>query len=296
MNKIINKNNENRKIKLQIKAIEKKKKVLSRKLSKLIIKQDKVFSFSDPKDKNFIKKLNNEKYIIEVFDLCKSYFSGIIENKILKNLNFKINNGEFIVILGPSGSGKTSLLNLLSGLDSATSGDVFVNMWNLSLLKDNHLTLFRRKTIGFIFQQYNLLPNLTARENIDVCSNLSIKKNDKFIDDIINVIGLREHINKYPYQLSGGQQQRVSIARALAKNPKILFCDEPTGALDVEMGCIVIDVLKKINKKFNTTIIFVTHNIKISKVASKVLMIRDGEISSFKRNKKIFDVADINWY
>ncbi|WP_338973638.1 MULTISPECIES: ABC transporter ATP-binding protein [unclassified Spiroplasma] len=234
--------------------------------------------------------------VIELFDVKKSYLTGDLEYEVLKGVNLKIKLGDFVVILGPSGSGKTTLLNIISGLDKPNTGDVFVAGYNLSLLKDSHLTKFRRDNVGFIFQQYNLLTNLTARENAEVGENLAKNKNKNMsIDDIFQVIEMDEHMNKFPSQLSGGQQQRVSIGRALAKNPTILFCDEPTGALDEEMGRKVLEILLDVNREYKTSIIMVTHNPNFQYVANTVINVKNGKIISVKNNEKPMKPNEINW-
>ncbi|MCL6428555.1 Vitamin B12 import ATP-binding protein BtuD [Spiroplasma sp. JKS002669] len=239
---------------------------------------------------------NTEENIIELFDVKKSYLTGDLEYEVLKGVNLAIKKETFVVILGPSGSGKTTLLNIISGLDKANQGDVFVSGYNLSLLKDNHLTKFRRDNVGFIFQQYNLLTNLTAKENAEVGENLAKEKNKALgIDEIFKVIEMDEHMNKFPSQLSGGQQQRVSIGRALAKNPKILFCDEPTGALDEEMGRKVLEILLNVNKEFKTSVIMVTHNPNFQYVADTVINVRNGAITSVKHNPNPKKPSEINW-
>ncbi|WJG70156.1 ABC transporter ATP-binding protein [Spiroplasma ixodetis] len=234
--------------------------------------------------------------VIELFDVKKSYLTGDLEYEVLKGVNLKIKLGDFVVILGPSGSGKTTLLNIISGLDKPNTGDVFVVGYNLSLLKDSHLTKFRRDNVGFIFQQYNLLTNLTARENAEVGENLAKNKNKNMsIDDIFQVIEMDKHMNKFPSQLSGGQQQRVSIGRALAKNPTILFCDEPTGALDEEMGRKVLEILLDVNREYKTSIIMVTHNPNFQYVANTVINVKNGKIISVKNNEKPMKPNEINW-
>ncbi|MDQ7982956.1 MAG: ABC transporter ATP-binding protein [Spiroplasma sp.] len=239
---------------------------------------------------------NIEENIIELFDVKKSYLTGDLEYEVLKGVNLAIKKETFVVILGPSGSGKTTLLNIISGLDKANQGDVFVSGYNLSLLKDSHLTKFRRDNVGFIFQQYNLLTNLTARENAEVGENLAKTKNKELgIEEIFKVIEMDQHMNKFPSQLSGGQQQRVSIGRALAKNPKILFCDEPTGALDEEMGRKVLEILLDVNKAFKTSVIMVTHNPNFQYVADTVINVRNGIITSVKHNAHPKKPSEISW-
>ena len=233
--------------------------------------------------------------VIELFNVKKSYLTGDLEYEVLKGVDLKIKLGDFVVILGPSGSGKTTLLNIISGLDKPNTGDVFVAGYNLSLLKDSHLTKFRRDNVGFIFQQYNLLTNLTARENAEVGENLAKNKNKNMtIDDIFQVIEMDEHMNKFPSQLSGGQQQRVSIGRALAKNPTILFCDEPTGALDEEMGRKVLEILLDVNREYKTSIIMVTHNPNFQYVANTVINVKNGKIINIKNNAKPMKPSEIN--
>ncbi|AHI53427.1 ABC transporter ATP-binding protein [Spiroplasma sabaudiense Ar-1343] len=271
-----------------IKAKNKHQKQLTNKYSKQIL-EGKVVSTSGSKpylDKN----------VIELVGVKKSYVTGDVETPVLKGVDITFKKGSFIVILGPSGSGKTTLLNLISGLDKTSEGDVFVLGSNLSLLKDSHLTKFRRDNVGFIFQQYNLLANLTAKENAEVGENLSKNKNkDMTIEDIFETIGMKEQMNKYPHQMSGGQQQRVSIARALAKNPDILFGDEPTGALDEEMGRKVLEILIQVNAKYKTTVIIVTHNPNIADIANTVVHVRNGLIDEVKNNPKPKKPSEIDW-
>lgn len=271
-----------------LRSIQKRQKQLTSKFSKGIL------------DGNIVTTTNYQpdlsKYIIELNDVRKSYITGDLETPVLKGIDIKLHKADFIVILGPSGSGKTTFLNIISGLDKATEGDVFVLGSNLSLLKDSHLTKFRRWHVGFIFQQYNLLTNLTAKENAEVGENLSRKKNpDMTIDDIFETIGMKDQMNKYPHQMSGGQQQRVSIARALAKNPDILFADEPTGALDEEMGRKVLEILVQVNKRYKTTVIVVTHNPNIAKIGNTVIHIRNGLIDEVIRNEHPADPKSIDW-
>ncbi|WP_051636018.1 ABC transporter ATP-binding protein [Mesoplasma photuris] len=236
------------------------------------------------------------KHVIELKNVKKSYVNGDLETAVLKGIDIKLEQGDFIVILGPSGSGKTTFLNIISGLDKSTIGDVFVLGSNLSLLKDSHLTKFRRRNVGFIFQQYNLLTNLTAKENAEVGENLSSDKDSGMtIDEIFETIGMEEQKNKYPHQMSGGQQQRVSIARALAKNPNILFADEPTGALDEEMGRKVLEILVKVNREYKTTVVVVTHNPNIATIANTVIHIKNGLIDQLQHNANPADPSTIDW-
>ncbi|WP_084677748.1 ABC transporter ATP-binding protein [Spiroplasma diminutum] len=237
-----------------------------------------------------------EKNVIELYNVKRWYVTGDMLTPVLRGVDLKLEKGKFIVILGPSGSGKTTLLNTISGLDKTSEGDVFVLGNNLSLLKDSHLTKFRRENVGFIFQQYNLLSNLTAKENAEVGENLSKSKENKMsIEDIFKTIGMEEQMNKYPHQMSGGQQQRVSIARALAKNPEILFGDEPTGALDEEMGRKVLEILVNVKEKYNTTVIIVTHNPNISEIGDTVIHVRNGLIDEIKHNTNPKKPSEIDW-
>ena len=221
------------------------------------------------------------KTLIKVNSVSKEYKMGTQTVKAANNLDFTINQGELVVILGPSGSGKSTLLNLLGGLDKPTSGS------------DKELTRYRAKEIGFIFQFYNLIPNLTACENIEVLNDIV----DENIDGkaILTQVGLSQHVNKFPSELSGGEQQRVSIARAIAKKPKMLLCDEPTGALDSHTGKIIIELLINLCESENTTVIIVTHNSEFAKVANKVIHIKNGEVEYIETNENPQSVDAINW-
>ncbi|WP_420845530.1 ABC transporter ATP-binding protein [Mesoplasma chauliocola] len=272
-----------------LKQKNKYQKQLTNKYSKQILSEGAIVTTTNCKP-------SVDEHIIELKDVRKSYITGDLETPILKGIDIKLDKGDFIVILGPSGSGKTTFLNVISGLDKATEGDVFILGSNLTLLKDSHLTKFRRKNVGFIFQQYNLLTNLTSKENAEVGQNLANKdKQGMSIEDIFETIGMKEQMNKYPHQMSGGQQQRVSIARALAKNPEILFADEPTGALDEEMGRKVLEILVKVNREQKTTIVVVTHNPNIAKIANTVIHIKNGLIDNLEKNKKPADPKTIEW-
>ena len=226
-------------------------------------------------------------------NVTKTYKNFSSENHALKNIDLEINEGEIVVILGPSGSGKSTMLNILSGIDNPTHGKVFFNDNRIDKYKDKELTKYRRDNLGFIFQSYNLVSNLTVKENIELGKELS---NDPLkIKDILKDVGLYDHRRKYPYQMSGGQMQRVAIARALVKNPKVLFCDEPTGALDEETGKNVLSLLQKINKKYNTTMIIVTHNPSIADMANTVIKMNSGEIKEIIKNKEIKDAKELRW-
>ena len=230
-----------------------------------------------------------------VKNLSKIYNQGQSnEVRALDDISFEIEKGEFIVILGASGAGKSTLLNLLGGMDVASSGLYQVEDINVTSLNDKGLSKFRREDIGFVFQFYNLMPNLTAYENVMIAELVSTGKNENSLQ-ALEAVNLKERRNNFPSQLSGGEQQRVSIARAIVKKPKLLLCDEPTGALDSKTGVSVLKLLKKINKENNTTVIIVTHNAKIAEVASRIIHIQDGKIASDKINKKIKEIEDISW-
>jgi len=196
--------------------------------------------------------------LIKMKNVSKIYQNGDFETKALNQVDLTINRGEFIVVLGPSGSGKSTFLNVLSGLDTPTEGEIFIDEKEISKLNQKELTKFRRENLGFIFQQYNLLSTLTARENIEL--GYKIAKEPFDIDEMLKSVEIFDQKSKFPSQMSGGQQQRVSIARALVKKPKILFCDEPTGALDEKTGKGILDLLSQLNKKYQTTIVLITHN------------------------------------
>lgn len=241
------------------------------------------------------KKIKS-KYVIDLKNAVKYYNNGILATKVLKGVNLQIPYGEFVVILGPSGSGKTTLLNVISGMDTATYGTTVVCNNNLINLKSPELTDFRRKNIGYVFQQYGLLPNLTIRENVEVGSNLQTNKDKRInIDELLKNIGIYEHRNKFPHELSGGQQQRVSIARSVAKNPDIIFGDEPTGAIDEEMSKQIMQLFLDVNKKYKTTIIIVTHNPIFADLATMVIKVKDGNIAEIVKNKKPKRVDQLNW-
>ncbi len=236
------------------------------------------------------------KYVIDFENLTKYYFNKWMATKVLKGFELKIKQGEFVVILGPSGSGKTTLLNIMSGMDKATYGKTIVNGNNLIKMSDTQLTQFRKDNIGYIFQQYGLLPNLTVRENVEIGWNLQSDKSKRLdIDDLLKTVGMSEHANKFPHELSGGQQQRVSVARSMAKNPAIVFGDEPTGAVDEEMSKQILQLFVDINKKFNTTVIIVTHNPIFADLATRVIKVNSGYIAQNYENKKPKTVAQLDW-
>ncbi|MDE7433898.1 MAG: ABC transporter ATP-binding protein [Mycoplasmoidaceae bacterium] len=246
-------------------------------------------------EKNHGVKEMNSKYVIDLKNIAKYYNNGVLATKVLKDVDLQIYAGEFVVILGPSGSGKTTLLNIISGMDTATYGTAVVCGNNLTNLNKTELTEFRRKNIGYVFQQYGLLPNLSIEENVEIGANLQTDKEKRIdIDDLLKTIGIYEHRNKFPSELSGGQQQRVSIARSIAKNPSIIFGDEPTGAIDETMSKQVMQLFLDINKKYKTTIIIVTHNPIFAEMATMVINVSDGKISKITHNKNPKAVKDLN--
>lgn len=230
---------------------------------------------------------------IEAKNIIKSYKTGDTVFNALNNINFNINKGEFVVILGPSGAGKTTLLNMLGGMDYITSGSLIIDDKELFNSDEKKLTLYRRTDVGFVFQFYNLMPNLTAKENIELSNELNPNSLDAL--SCLKDVGLEGKENNFPSQLSGGEQQRVSIARAIAKNPKILLCDEPTGALDINTGIQILKLLKDISKKENKTVIIVTHNSAIKEMADHVLHIKNGQIFKDEYNHSPKEVEDITW-
>ena len=226
-------------------------------------------------------------------DVCKTYQSGDVKVEALKNASFEIGKGEICVIVGQSGAGKTTLLNILGGMDKLTSGDVFLDGVNVSKFDKKQLATYRRQDIGFVFQFYNLIPNLTAIENIEIASMLS--KEPMNPEEVLEQVGLKDRRNNFPAQLSGGEQQRVSIARALAKNPKLLLCDEPTGALDYETGKSILKLLQDCSRKTGMTVVIITHNSALTAMADRVIKVKNGSISSVKMNEHIVPVENIEW-
>ena len=231
--------------------------------------------------------------IIEFKNVVKEYKSGDHVLKAMDNVNFTIDEGEFVVILGPSGAGKSTLLNLLGGLDSVTSGQIIVNNQNIENFDDNQLTEYRAKNVGFIFQFYNLIPNLTALENVELMKDIV----DVDINgiDVLDSVGLKNHADQFPAQLSGGEQQRVSIARAVAKQPTMLLCDEPTGALDSKTGVLILSLLQDMSNTKGTTVVIVTHNAILAEAADKVIRIKNGQIESIVVNDYPKNIADLEW-
>ena len=230
---------------------------------------------------------------VEIRNVTKSYGEGGSYCKVLNGISTLIDRGQICVILGPSGSGKSTLLNAIGGLDTVDSGQIHIDGKEITGLKPERLSDYRRDTLGFVFQFYNLIPNLTAEENIQVCGYLS--KVPLSMQELLDILGLTEHRNKFPSQLSGGQQQRCAIARALIKNPKLLLCDEPTGALDSKTAKEILILLEKINQIYGTTILMVTHNAAIRSMAHKVIQIRDGQISGEYENDSRIPAPGLTW-
>ena len=231
--------------------------------------------------------------IIRAENLTKIYTMGEVKVAALKGASFEIHGGEFIVILGPSGSGKSTLLNLIGGIDRATSGSIFYKDKCLTEASEKELTNYRRLAVGFVFQFYNLIPNLTAKENIELASELS--HNPKSSSELLEKVGLSAHASHFPSQMSGGEQQRVAIARALAKNPDILLCDEPTGALDIQTGIDVLKVLRAFNKDYGKTVIIITHNAGIGAMADRVFHVKDGLIDKIVQNENPISPEEVIW-
>ena len=234
----------------------------------------------------------NRMYV-EVSDVKKSYGEGGSYMQVLKGVSVGIEKGKMCVIQGTSGSGKSTLLNCIGGLDVVDSGSIQVDGQEMVGLKMDALSDYRRDYLGFIFQFYNLVPNLTVRENIQVCEYLTDQPLD--MDELLEVLGLTEHQNKFPSQLSGGQQQRCAIARALIKNPKLLLCDEPTGALDYETGKAILKLLQDCSRKRGMTVVIITHNQALTAMADRIIKVKSGKIASVKMNEQIVPVEEIEW-
>lgn len=230
---------------------------------------------------------------IEISGIKKSFGSGESRADVLKGIDIGIEKGEFCVLLGPSGSGKSTLLNIIGGIDSADAGYISINGEKTADMNEKALTLYRRKHLGYIFQMYNLIPNLNIKENVEVGAYLSDSPLD--VDDILKTLGLYEHRHKLPNQLSGGQQQRTAIGRAIVKNPDILLCDEPTGALDYNTSKEILQLIETVNQKYGSTVIMVTHNDAIKNMADRVVKLRDGVIRKNYTNDTKVKAADLDW-
>ena len=229
---------------------------------------------------------------IELKDVIKTYKIGDKSFNALDGVNLEINQGEFVVILGPSGAGKSTLLNLLGGMDRATKGKIIVGEKDIAKLNEKDLTKYRASNVGFIFQFYNIMPTLTVLENTELIKDVTVSSLDA--KEVLKSVGLEKHLNKFSSELSGGEQQRVSIARAIMKNPSVLLCDEPTGALDSKTGASVLKLLKK-QCDYDTTVIIVTHNALIAEVADKVIHIKNGRVDKIENNKHPKDIDEVVW-
>ncbi|RHQ39243.1 MULTISPECIES: ABC transporter ATP-binding protein [unclassified Roseburia] len=230
---------------------------------------------------------------LEIQDLKKSFGQGEAKTEVLKGINFSVEKGEICVLLGPSGSGKSTLLNIIGGIDSADSGYISINGEKTADMNEKALTNYRRRHLGYVFQMYNLIPNLNVKENIEVGAYLSDKSLD--IDELLKTLELYEHRHKLPNQLSGGQQQRTAIGRAIVKNPDILLCDEPTGALDYNTSKEILKLIEDVNQKYGNTVIMVTHNDAIKNMADRVIKLRDGQIRKDYTNEVKIPAQELDW-
>ena len=231
--------------------------------------------------------------MVELKDVSRVYRNGEHEQRALDHVDLTLEEGRFIVVLGPSGAGKSTLLNMLGGLDSPSSGTVVVNGKDISALSENELADYRAETVGFVFQSYNLIPTLTVIENVALAKD--VVSDPLSAHDMLRAVGLEDHIHNFPSELSGGEQQRVSIARALAKNPKILLCDEPTGALDSETGVMVLKLLLSMAREMGKTIIIVTHNQNIARMADVVVRVKSGKIISCEIQEDPLSAEEVDW-
>jgi putative ABC transport system ATP-binding protein len=231
--------------------------------------------------------------LMKVENVSRNFIMGEVIVNALQDASFEIYEGEFIVILGPSGSGKSTLLNILGGMDLPTDGKVIIENEEINKYNDRKLTAYRRDKVGFVFQFYNLMANLTAKENVELATEIC--KGALDIDEVLDEVGLGDRKEHFPSQMSGGEQQRVAIARAVAKNPLLLLCDEPTGALDYKTGLLILSLLHKINRRFNKTVIIITHNMAIGDMADRVIKMRSGRIVEIKENEAPIPPERIEW-
>ncbi len=234
-----------------------------------------------------------QKDLIVFKNVSRAYNVGDKKIFAIKDINFTIDEGEFVVILGPSGAGKSTVLNLLGGMDTATEGEIIVNGKNIEKYNDDKLTEYRAENVGFVFQFYNLIPTLTALENVALIK--TIVKDSLDPAEILDSVGLHEHFDKFPTQMSGGEQQRISIARALCKNPTMLLCDEPTGALDSDTGVMILSLLQDMSHKNHKTVIIVTHNAALAQAADKVIKIKNGHVKDIIVSENPLPVSEVNW-
>ena len=230
---------------------------------------------------------------LELKQIKKSFGSGQSRVQVLKGIDLTLEKGEFCVMLGPSGSGKSTLLNIIGGIDQADEGEILIGGDRMADMNEKQLTLYRRRHLGYIFQMYNLIPNLTVRENIEVGAYLGTDPLP--VEELLDTLGLTEHQNKLPNQLSGGQQQRTAIGRAIVKNPDLLLCDEPTGALDYNTSKEILKLIETVNQRYGTTVILVTHNMAIAGMADRVIRLRDGQITKITENEQKIPAADLEW-
>jgi putative ABC transport system ATP-binding protein len=256
------------------------------------------FSPLDGKDCRFMQTIptpstEQQTAVFEARHISKIYKMGNVEVHALRDLSLDLYQNELVVLLGPSGSGKSTLLNILGGLDVPTSGTVHFRDHDLTAYDDDALTHYRRQHVGFVFQFYNLIPGLTARENVALITDIA--DNPMNPEEALKLVGLENRMDHYPSQMSGGEQQRVAIARAIAKRPDVLLCDEPTGALDVKTGVIVLEAIQSINRELGTTTAVITHNAVIASIASRVIMLSDGRVQSIQENKSKSDARDLIW-
>jgi putative ABC transport system ATP-binding protein len=236
---------------------------------------------------------NGNNVVFQVRGLTKVYRMGELEVHALRGVDMELYSGELVVLLGPSGSGKSTLLNILGGLDTATGGEVSYLGISLTKAGDKELTEYRRVHVGFVFQFYNLIPSLTARENVEVVTEIAAEP--MRADEALRLVGLAERLDHFPAQLSGGEQQRVAIARAISKNPKVLLCDEPTGALDSGTGIVVLEALDRVNRELGTATVIITHNVDIAAMADRVINLSDGRISQVTVNTEKKAPQDLHW-
>jgi putative ABC transport system ATP-binding protein len=235
----------------------------------------------------------DRKPVFQAHGLTKTYQMGAVQVQALRGIELELYEGEFVVLLGPSGSGKSTLLNILGGLDAPTSGSVRYEDHDLTVDDDAALTRYRREHIGFVFQFYNLIPSLTARENVALVTEIS--RDPLPPVEALRLVGLGDRLDHFPAQLSGGEQQRVAIARAIAKRPSVLLCDEPTGALDIKTGILVLEAIQRVNEEIGTTTVVITHNAAIAQIADRVIQLTDGQVASVTRNARKIAPRELVW-